>query len=226
LNRNEINWDDWDLVKSKPDKLKFLENVSAIRNLDIPELNSSNVVRFKILDINADLIPDILYNGPNNSDKNAVIILINDNGEYEKVYEHLGQVIHIKRRKPWLPISFEILNRKEKDDPYWELITYSHDLTAGELSFKLDQLILITDGMRIIAENMPPIPIYIARSEVRAKSQPSPSANVVHKCIKGQRGFAVASELHNDIIWWLILLDDEDYTFKTGWIESSNAKRL
>ena len=59
---------------------------------------------FKVIDIDADGIDDVVYSGPDEEGTPTVIFYRNDGESFKDIFHQSGHLIYVARDRPWEPI--------------------------------------------------------------------------------------------------------------------------
>jgi hypothetical protein len=219
LESPEIVWSDWEWVDYKTEKLKLLRHFSDQFPDYMPSPTMEGIGLFLTTDIDADEDPDIIFKGKGTI---PAIIFRNDEGNLVKILENPGELISIRREKIWHPITFQLLDMNEK---HIELINYAYAFQDSKLSFFPVSIFLLTDRMKLIPENTPPI-AFRAPSELVIRTHPDPQhGRIIRSFPKETKGFIIASQLNlSNKIWRLVILKESSYHYRVGWIRSDDLK--
>lgn len=227
MSRSEFEWKIWESVKDEETKKQLISQVAELEDFSgsVAPIGERTTM-FKAIDIDADGLPDLVYNGPQGMDKPAVIFYKNNQGEFQKIFHQSGDLIYVSREKPWNPISFQIIQKAAGGNS--ELQICSHSFQDGQLQFVLDNTIILRDGMKVIMENLPPMLFEIDKNEVYLRSTPGmETTNDIQNYAKGDIGFAVGSEMNSEgEIWWFVFMKEDQHKLRAGWVNSEEVKRF
>ncbi len=228
INQDKFNWKEWESVKAKGEKLQIVESIAQMENFEKFQLGAweKKLDNFKVIDIDADGIDDVVYSGPDEKGTPTVIFYRNDGENFKDIFLQYGHLIYVSRDKPWEPISFQIV--KPIDDLDHELQICSHSFKDGHLNFTLTNTIIMRNGLKVLKENLPPMLFEIKDKSSELHLLPDPGQPENIKIYDpGDLGFAIGSEMNpRNEIWWFVLMKEPQNKLRAGWMNPKNLKRL
>jgi hypothetical protein len=219
LASKDFNLNQWVAIDSLHRKIEFLTD--SIKNLDSIKV-VLEIKQYNILDINSDGYLDVFYKGLPGQKSG---FMINTDYELEMEYEVSESIINIGRAKPWNPINFQTLIKKNNSEN--EVKYYIPVFRNGKLTYEVENTLLFHPNLVLINENVPPVGFEILQIPELRWAATSEATNVIKMYKGGDRGFAVASSADsNRRIWWLVLMDEGSQTYRVGWMLRKNLKQL
>jgi len=222
LNSKDFDWSKWEVFNSKDEKIKFLtDSLWGFDELTIIKTHDN----YKIVDINGDDIPDIIYKNKTSGGSHQTIFYLNMKDSKVELLNTDEELLDIKRHKPWRAITFQTAVNNCCGGKDLLLKTYSPAYQEDNLTFYSIYPIIIRENLSLIRENLPPLRVEIIQVPELRLSPTSQGNNVIKMYNIGDIGFAVASTRENaQRTWWLVLMKEPDNNLRAGWMLKNNLK--
>lgn len=210
--KKPIDWKRWETENDEAKKKNFLVSLNA------PGANMNDNTSWRMVDINGDSEPDLVH-----LEDRLEIYLVRE-GAMQKLFETENKIVAISRLKPWLPISFQVLDTDCCEGGLMEIINYTFTWDGG-IKFSPTGTMVVHQDLEVPIENIPPFKVTVQSDGIQLKAKVGGSGADLGGFEKGSKGFAIASKKSEGITWWFVLMRESDHKLRAGWALQSNLKR-
>jgi len=221
INNRNFDWTKWEQVNPGSERQAFLSQLSEKINGNQNDEAGGN---YYLVDINGDQVADAIFTN-NNDKKPKTIFYLNIGSDFEVILELKEKIINIGRNKPWNPINFQTATNYGQNNKM--LRSYTFSFKDGDLSFNLQNAILVDNNLFLINENLPPFSFELIENTELQLSPRNIDGNIIGNFSKGEKGFAIASAGNKaDQTWWLVMIKVDKNVYRLGWMLRQNLRSL
>ena len=215
LNSKDFLWSEWEMIPGTKEKSDFFDSLQFTPEGDIKN--------YRIIDVDGDGVADIMYSAPN-----VVKIHQYHNNEFRTVLDVDEELITLIGNKPWNPVNVLTKDLDCCETNNYALKNYQPGFENGNLVYFAENEIIISNGMELIRENLPPFKFRIrAVPELRTSPDSLAHNNVIKTYKINDVGFALASKRGGgNQTWWMVLIPEDKHQFRAGWMRSKFLKRI
>lgn len=233
FSNSEFKWEKWEYKCSDSLKIKIISKIKRDFSDDSIERHTTYMRYdpnfFHIIDVNSDGKLDVVYNGFAGSEKNSILLFINENGVFVERINTYGRIIGINKESSYLPMTFKIMDYPCCEDTVYGFEQYNYYIENNRIYYKISIKIKFFDKTVFpILTNDNYIEFETTSEEYNLRSAPEiineVENNVVSVYPKGSLGTAIYSEKEkeNDRVWWFVIMRNNKKVLQTNLYEENN----
>lgn len=222
--KSNFDWKNWEVRCEGDGKKNIIEKLLKSPTGEKLKKIEYNIKDFHLVDINSDGKLDVIYEGFMDSEKNSVLLFVNEKGFYiEKINTH-GSVIEINRELPFLPINIKIMDTPCCENNVYKFEYYNYFIEKNIISYKRYKKIkfLRANVFPKIDSNQN-FTFKTIAPKYNLRSSPMISkSNIIAVYPENSIGIAIYSKKDDNRVWWLVIMKNNLKRLKTVFLEEGS----